>query len=78
MGRYAVGRAAQAVVTLLVALTVIWFAVTVLPGAGVPVAAPAAAPLDVTPVATVPRAPAATPARPAPTTRAPTPPARGR
>ena len=53
-------------------------AVTVLPGAGVPVAAPAAAPLDVTPVATVPRAPAATPARPAPTTRAPTPPARGR
>lgn len=32
MGRYAVGRAAQAVVTLLVALTVIWFAVTVLPG----------------------------------------------
>lgn len=32
MGRYAVGRAVQAVVTLFVALTVIWFAVTVLPG----------------------------------------------
>lgn len=32
MGRYAVGRALQAVVTLLVALTVIWVAVTVLPG----------------------------------------------
>lgn len=32
MGRYAVGRAVQAVVTLLVALTLIWFAVTVLPG----------------------------------------------
>lgn len=32
MGRYAVGRAVQAAVTLLVALTLIWFAITVLPG----------------------------------------------
>jgi oligopeptide transport system permease protein len=32
MGRYALGRAVQAAVTLLVALTLIWFAVTVLPG----------------------------------------------
>jgi len=32
MGRYVLGRAVQAVVTLLVALTLIWFAVTVLPG----------------------------------------------
>lgn len=32
MGRYALGRAGQAAVTLLVALTLIWFAVTVLPG----------------------------------------------
>lgn len=32
VGRYAAGRAVQAVVTLLVALTVIWVAVTVLPG----------------------------------------------
>lgn len=32
MGRYALGRGVQAAVTLLVALTLIWFAVTVLPG----------------------------------------------
>lgn len=32
MGRYIVGRAVQALVTLLVALTLIWVAVTVLPG----------------------------------------------
>lgn len=32
MARYALGRLAQAVLTLLVALTVIWFAVSVLPG----------------------------------------------
>ena len=32
MGRFMVGRAAQAVVTLLVALTLIWFAITILPG----------------------------------------------
>ena len=32
MGRYIAGRAAQAVVTLLVALTLIWVAVSVLPG----------------------------------------------
>lgn len=32
MGRYAVGRAVQAMVTLLVALTLIWFAISVLPG----------------------------------------------
>ena len=32
MGRYVVGRVVQAAVTLLVALTLIWFAVTVLPG----------------------------------------------
>ncbi len=32
MGRFVVGRAAQAVVTLLVALTLIWVAVTILPG----------------------------------------------
>jgi oligopeptide transport system permease protein len=32
MGRYALGRAVQAAVTLLVTLTLIWFAVTVLPG----------------------------------------------
>jgi hypothetical protein len=32
VGRYVVGRAVQAVLTLLVALTLIWFAVTVLPG----------------------------------------------
>jgi oligopeptide transport system permease protein len=32
MGRWALRRAGQAVLTLLVALTLIWFAVTVLPG----------------------------------------------
>ncbi len=32
MGRYVLGRTVQAAVTLLVALTLIWFAVTVLPG----------------------------------------------
>lgn len=32
MGRFLVGRAAQAVVTLLVALTLIWIAISVLPG----------------------------------------------
>lgn len=32
MGRYALGRTVQAVLTLLAALTLIWFAVTVLPG----------------------------------------------
>ena len=55
--------------------TKVQVAVTVLPGAGAPVAAPATPPIAATPAATAPRAPAA---RRAPTTRAPTPPARAR